>query len=67
MARRDKEEAEMRSIVRRLVRGSGGSTAIEYALIAALIGLAIIAGALLLGGALEDLYIGFGSQPAINQ
>lgn len=40
----------------RLFKNEEGATAIEYGLIAALISIAIIAGATLLGDALNDLF-----------
>ena len=59
-------ETEPRSAFARLGRDRNATTAIEYALIASVISLAIIAGALLLGGSLEDLFMMFGTVPAWN-
>lgn len=42
--------------VKGLVRDDSGATAIEYGLIAALIAVAIIGGATLLGGSLNNLF-----------
>jgi pilus assembly protein Flp/PilA len=46
----------MKNLVARFVKNESGATAIEYGLIAALVGIAIIAGATLLGGALSDTF-----------
>jgi pilus assembly protein Flp/PilA len=42
--------------MRRLLQDRSGVTAIEYGLIAALIGVAIIGGATLLGGSLDTMF-----------
>ena len=47
---------QMRNTFRRLVEDERGASAIEYALIAALIALAIIVGANLLGGSLNEVF-----------
>ena len=46
----------MKSLLNRFVADESGATAIEYGLIATLIGVAIIAGATALGGALNDTF-----------
>jgi pilus assembly protein Flp/PilA len=46
----------MKKLLARFVKNESGATAIEYGLIAALVGIAIIAGATLLGGALNDTF-----------
>lgn len=48
----------MKTILRRFARDQRGATAIEYGLIAVLIGVAVIVGAGLLGGALNDTFDG---------
>ncbi len=48
----------MKTLVSRFVKNESGATAIEYGLIATLIGVAIIAGATALGGALNDTFQG---------
>ena len=48
----------MKSLCRRYLTDESGATAIEYALIATLISVAIIAGATALGGALNDTFQG---------
>ena len=48
----------MRSLLRRFVRDEAGATAIEYGLIASLIGVAIIAGAAALGTSLNSTFQG---------
>lgn len=42
--------------IRRFLTDESGATAIEYGLIAALISIAVITGALAVGGSLGDLY-----------
>jgi pilus assembly protein Flp/PilA len=42
--------------IRKFLRDESGATAIEYGLIAALISIIVITGALALGGSLGDLY-----------
>jgi len=42
--------------IRRFLKDENGATAIEYGLIAALISIAVITGALAVGGSLGDLY-----------
>lgn len=42
--------------IRRFLQDESGATAIEYGLIAALISIAVITGALTVGGSLGDLY-----------
>ena len=46
----------MQKLVTRFIKDESGATAIEYGLIAALIGIAIIAGASSLGGELNDKF-----------
>lgn len=46
----------MTKIIARFAKDESGATAIEYGLIAALIGLAIVAGASTLGGSLNTLF-----------
>ena len=48
----------MQKLVARFVKDESGATAIEYGLIATLIGVAIIAGATALGGALDSTFQG---------
>ncbi|HEY4030126.1 MAG TPA: Flp family type IVb pilin [Caulobacteraceae bacterium] len=49
------------SIVKRFVKNESGATAVEYGLIAALIGVVIIAGAGALGSALNSKFTNIGS------
>jgi pilus assembly protein Flp/PilA len=42
--------------IRKFLKDESGATAIEYGLIAALISIAVITGALSVGGSLADLY-----------
>jgi pilus assembly protein Flp/PilA len=51
----------MKNLVARFVKNQSGATAIEYGLIAALVGIAIIAGATLLGNALDDTFTNVGT------
>lgn len=51
----------MSKIFARFAKDESGATAIEYGLIAALIGLAIVAGATKLGGALDTLFNDIGT------
>ncbi len=46
----------------RFIRDKSGATAIEYGLIAALIGVAIIGGATLLGQSIDTLFDGVGTE-----
>jgi pilus assembly protein Flp/PilA len=46
----------MKNLFARFVKDESGVTAIEYGLIAALVGVAIITGATLLGGTLNDTF-----------
>ena len=46
----------------RFVVGESGATAIEYGLIAALIGVAIIGGATALGGSIDTLFTDVGTE-----
>ena len=48
----------MKNLVSRFMKDESGVTAIEYGLIATLIGVAIIAGATALGGALNTTFQG---------
>ncbi len=48
----------------RFIRDKSGATAIEYGLIAALIGVAIIGGATLLGQSIDTLFDGVGTELA---
>ncbi len=48
----------MKNLVSRFANDESGAMAIEYGLIATLIGVAIIAGATALGGALDDTFQG---------
>ena len=52
----------MSKIFARFVKDESGATAIEYGLIAALIALAIVAGAQTLGNALDDMFQTIGSE-----
>lgn len=47
----------MSKLLTRLMKDESGATAIEYGLIAALIGVAIITGARSLGGALNNKFV----------
>ena len=51
----------MKTVTRRLTRDKSGTTAIEYGLIAALIGVAIVAGASALGGTIDGLFASMGN------
>jgi pilus assembly protein Flp/PilA len=51
----------MKTLVVRFAKDESGATAIEYGLIATLIGVAIIAGATALGTALNTLFSGLGT------
>lgn len=48
----------MKKLFARFAKNESGATAIEYGLIAALVGVAIIAGATLLGGSLNTTFTG---------
>jgi pilus assembly protein Flp/PilA len=48
----------MKTLMNRFAKDESGATAIEYGLIATLIGVAIIAGATALGTALDDTFQG---------
>jgi pilus assembly protein Flp/PilA len=48
----------MKNLLSRFAKDESGATAIEYGLIATLIGVAIIAGATALGGALDTTFQG---------
>lgn len=48
----------MKNLLSRFAKNESGATAIEYGLIATLIGVAIIAGATALGGALDGTFQG---------
>ena len=50
----------MKTLLTRFSKDESGATAIEYGLIATLIGVAIIAGATALGSALDGLFSGLG-------
>ena len=52
---KDKEENGVTAL-RKFLKDESGATAIEYGLIAALISIAVITGALSVGGSLADLY-----------
>ncbi len=52
----------MTKIFRRLLRDETGATAIEYGLIAALISVALIAGASTLGNSLDSTFNGIGGK-----
>jgi len=51
----------MKNILNRFASDESGATAIEYGLIATLIGVAIIAGATALGSSLGTLFSGLGT------
>ncbi|MCW5696305.1 MAG: Flp family type IVb pilin [Bauldia sp.] len=51
----------MKALLIRFARNRSGATAIEYALIGTLISVAIIVGAIALGGVLNTTYEGFGT------
>jgi pilus assembly protein Flp/PilA len=50
----------MKTLFARFAKDESGATAIEYGLIATLIGVAIITGATALGSALDGLFSGLG-------
>lgn len=52
----------MHNLVSRFVKDESGATAIEYGLIASLIGVAIIAGATALGGKLNTAFTDISNQ-----
>lgn len=52
----------MTKIFARFMKDESGATAIEYGLIAALISVALIAGATLVGNELEDVFNNIGSE-----
>ncbi len=52
----------MTKIFARFLKDESGATAIEYGLIAALISVALIAGATLVGNELEDVFNEIGTQ-----
>ncbi|MGN7807328.1 Flp family type IVb pilin [Ensifer sp. 22521] len=52
----------MKKIFARLMKDESGATAIEYGLIAALISVALIAGASTLGNALDDTFSKLGTK-----
>lgn len=52
----------MKNLVSRFVKDESGATAIEYGLIASLIGVAIIAGASALGTSLNSTFQGISSK-----
>ncbi len=52
----------MKTIMKRFVKDESGATAIEYGLIASLIGVAIIAGASALGTSLNSTFQGISSK-----
>lgn len=47
----------MRMLFRKFLKDEGGATAIEYGLIAALISVALISGAMTLGGSLNNQFV----------
>ncbi|WP_341319199.1 Flp family type IVb pilin [Paraburkholderia sp. IMGN_8] len=51
----------IRDLIRNVLREDDGVTAIEYGLLAALVGVAIIGGATALGGGLNTLYTNLGA------
>lgn len=55
----------MPSVIRHFIKDESGATAIEYGLIAALLSVAIVAGATALGGNLEVAFGRFGN--AVNR
>jgi pilus assembly protein Flp/PilA len=57
----------MKTIVARFMKNESGATAIEYGLIASLIGVAIIAGATALGGQLGSLFTGISGKVNLPQ
>ncbi|WP_085024786.1 Flp family type IVb pilin [Ensifer aridi] len=56
----------MKTIFRRLANDKSGATAIEYGLIAALISVALIAGAGALGTQLDSTFSGIGTKIKTN-
>ncbi|WEX88621.1 Flp family type IVb pilin [Sinorhizobium garamanticum] len=52
----------MKTIFARLLKDESGATAIEYGLIAALISVALVAGATTLGGQLNTLFVDLGGK-----
>ena len=57
----------MKTLFNRFVKDESGATAIEYGLIAALIGVAIIVGATALGGSLNSTFGAISSKLDANQ
>jgi pilus assembly protein Flp/PilA len=57
----------MKNLFARFVKNESGATAIEYGLIAALVGIAIIAGATLLGNSLNTTFTGVSTTLDANQ
>jgi pilus assembly protein Flp/PilA len=51
----------MKTLLARFARDNAGATAVEYGLIAALIGVAIVAGASALGGTIDGLFTSMAS------
>ena len=51
----------MRTLINKLLRNKSGATAIEYGLIAALISVAIVAGATIVGTQLSKTFDGVGT------
>jgi pilus assembly protein Flp/PilA len=56
----------MKNLVTRFVNDESGAAAIEYALIAALIGLAIVVGATALGNAINAKFQGIAGHSALT-
>ncbi|HZG26822.1 pilus assembly protein Flp/PilA [Ensifer adhaerens] len=57
----------MTKLLTRLMKDESGATAIEYGLIAALIGVAIITGAKSLGGALNNKFVAIAGNISTGQ
>ena len=55
--RQGKKEESGVTAIRKFLKDESGVTAMEYGLIAALISIAVITGALSVGGSLSDLYL----------
>jgi pilus assembly protein Flp/PilA len=60
-ARHPATQVNQMQLVRSFVRGEDGATAIEYALLASMIAMAIVAGVQLMGTQLSTVYVQIGN------